>query len=517
MRPQHNPAGTWLIATQGVVFALAVYTFVLVWGYFASWSIAKHRVETAWFILIGVAWFVASLKTRLGPRVTWPPAAELGRPPGVVWFVLLAMLSLVLYWPSLSIGFLSDDFVLMGRAMQGEFWNPGTTQFLRPLPLIAWAALASVPVPTPVVVHALNIILHGVNATLVAKLASRLGFAREAGVAAGLLFLCFPASVEAVAWASGVQDVLLVSLCLGFLLACSACSLRRGLPLAVVALVAALGTKETAVAAPAIALVFVWARMSPVRWRWQIPVTGAIVALGYVSWRALAVGIPAGHVETTRYAAKEFVSRAFGTLALPFTGEEVRQFPFFGIGFGLFFVVLTVAASWRWHGEKATRLPVTTLALWVLLSIAPVGAMFYVSPELKGSRYIYLADCGWSLLLAVLLLETASRRWRLIGRVCVSAMLVVFIVGVRNHVAEWQRAAQLRDAVVTSAVEVLRGRDCASIVVAELPESLGGAYVFGNGFQEALALASDRLVLPAPMPGARPCSLRWDGASFQTK
>src|SRR5262249_60843571 len=97
---------------------------------------------------------------------------------------------------------------------------------------------------SPGLLHAVNLTLHGVNAWLVSMLAVRLGFRGDASIAAGGLFLPFPAAPEAVAWASGIQDVLMTSSALGAVAAAMDAAAIGGWLTAAGLFAASLATKE---------------------------------------------------------------------------------------------------------------------------------------------------------------------------------------------------------------------------------------------------------------------------------
>jgi hypothetical protein len=131
---------------------------------------------------------------------------------------------------------------------------------------------------------------------------------------------------------------------------------------------------------------------------------------------------------------------------------------------------------------------------------------------------VSLAACAWSILQAMLFMETISDRWRHPARVGLVAIVVVSTVGVRLHLVDWQEASRLRDTVLASAVDVIRSRHCRPTSFSNLPESVGGAYVFGNGFTEALALETGRLTRPLTAgPDDDRCSVRWDGKAFRAE
>ncbi len=128
--------------------------------------------------------------------------------------------TLVAYSRSLTVGFLSDDFVLLELRDFSAGWRQGTYQLLRVLPVLLLQALDGVgPSWSPGIAHLVSLTLHVANGALLYAIALRLRLEPVAAVLAAALFLLFPASPEAVVWASGLQDVLMTTASLGFVLA----------------------------------------------------------------------------------------------------------------------------------------------------------------------------------------------------------------------------------------------------------------------------------------------------------
>lgn len=491
-----------------LMVAWAGYTGLASTGYFYG-VLPRYRAETAWFVLAGLVALLAQLPSRRGDG----PKPLDRFPPRQLIFVLIAFvaLSFVLYAAACSLGLLSDDFVLLSMARRWHFW--GDWQFFRPLPLVIWATLDRLTSSPGGVLHGLNVLLHGVNATLVAVLACRLGLRRAAAAAAGLLFITFPGSVEPVAWASGIQDVLLTTLCLGFVLAYSADG--RAAVIALACLVLALCTKEAAVVAPPLALLLS-SRPHAGRSRVAIALSAVAVAVAYASFR-LAISGGTFAVRPSRYLLKELLSRPFATLAVPFTGSELQRFPGLGAALAWLLIGAIILAARRWRDDPASIRTVGRCAAWIALSAAPVYSMFFVSSDLQGSRYVYLGMCAWSILLCTMWLAARDdhRSVRRIGAIAVGVLVLLSLTGLRAHLDNWQTAAQLRDRVLTSAIESIRGTPCVAVHFTNVPDSIGGAYVFRNGFAEALSETGygSRVAAAA---GPRECTLSWDGSSFQS-
>ena len=489
--------------------AVALYTGAMATAYFTA-AVPKHRAETAWFIYVALVVVVGALswarddqESETGPGSTTPAG---------LLFPLLGALTLLLYLPAFRIGLLSDDFSLIDRATRHDYWSASSSGFFRPVPLLSWAVLlAAFGRFGTVALHALNVFLHAANATLVVRLAERLALPKLAAVLAGVLFVCFPASVEPVAWASGLQDVLLTTAALVFVLGATQGIAPWAIAVSMAALIVALGTKETAIAIPVLALPLVSNWRTPRQL--ALPIAGLLLAFGYALWRLMALGTQQHQTAwPSRYFAKEMLSRAFGTLGLPFTGAEVHRFAALGIGFGWLFLILSLALVVR---AQNRRLLTTSLkaALWIVAAVAPVYTFFYITPELQGSRYLYLAACGWSVLVALLI--SSSRGARQVVYVGGGAVAVVWACAIRAHLLDWEQAATVRDAVVSSAVKRLTVTSCRPLGFSDLPDSVGGAYVFRNGFIDALAAEGvpPGAAMLADRSGS--CVLRWNGREFQ--
>ena len=490
----------------------AAYTGILCSGHFLS-SVPKHRGETAWFLFAGL-WLLAAWRNRQGAGALREQTA------GMSWFgwvpvsAAFLVLSGALYWPALHLGLLSDDFVLLARAARHDFWS--ASPFWRPVPLMLWAA-AGDSGAAAVGLHAVNVVLHAANGVLLAAVAHRIGLPRRASLAAGVLFICFPASVEAVAWASGIQDVLMATGCLAFVLACSSAAPRWGTACAGLAgLALALATKETAVAAPFLAFAL-WRRRGE-GWR-ALVLAGAAAAVVYAWFRMPAVQSDQEFaIAPSRYFVKELLSQPFASLSVPFTGAELARAPAIGVAMTWLVLASLVAAVTFDRGTVAKAGTVVRSAAWVLLAVAPVYSMFFVSADLQGSRYLYLPACGWAILLSALLLDSSRAAPARLGLLMTAALALMWAGGTRLHLADWEGASRLRDRVLASADSQLRRTDCGMVHFTGIPDSVGGAYVFRNGFLEAIeaaATAGAGATGSPDKPLAPACAVEWRDDAFR--
>lgn len=474
--------------------------------FLAGGSRGRFHVESRYFIFV----FLCVLAGALA-RASALDRRPVGNtePDRSGWFLGGSLiLALVLYWPALSLGFLSDDFALLAIAGKGEALVV-RPMFWRPLPI--WLYAAGDALGGPVLLHLLNVVLHGVNGWLVARLARALDLGQGAAVAAALLFLVFPASVEPVAWVSGLVDVLMTTVVLLGLCAWGApWPLRLRLPLVVFAMLVALITKETSVALPLLGLV-VWASRRAVRDNAVIAASLAATVAVFAGWWLTQSALPADYAQApSRGLLKEVLVRPFGGLGAPYHAELGE----YGLALSLAAavslpLVLTLnAMAWRRDRDSFTRS--LRMALWVLIAVLPVYRYLYIARDLQGSRYLYLPAVGWSILL-VGMVETARVRAS-IGPVARTAALILVVsahaVALRMHLAPWREAAELRDATLQAAMETIAARGCGPESTFTVTDSVRGAFVFRNGFSEALVR------LDQPRWGTAPCRLRWEDGSF---
>ncbi len=492
-----NPGWTAFGLVTTYALALSTYAFVN-----AGWK--PHRVETAWFLFAFA--FLVGLAGAL-----WrgsPPPSE-APPPSRSWWWLAAVMAVTLaaYGRSLTVGFLSDDFVLLELADFSAGWRQGPSRLLRVLPVWLLQALDPVgPKWSPVVAHAVSMTLHLANGALVHAIARRLRLDPTAAILAAALFLLFPASAEAVVWASGIQDVLMTTASLAFVLA----TLDARHPAVLLGCVlAGLLSKETAVVMPLLAAAALWARGTrPAPGVVRTLVACAVVATAFGVWRVQA-SMGTFAVAPTRYLVKEIIATAFGTLAVPWTADELRAAPPVGIVLAWAVAVGAWTILVRKTTTTAARVAVFGLA-WVILSVAPVHSLFFVSKTLEGSRYLYLPSAGWSVLVASAMPPFASARARPV-RWALCGVAALWAAGAYAHVAPWRRAASERDRILSAAMTTpVSGCGPAAFVGAT--DNVSGAYVFRNGLAPALRRAGLGSAVDEAETAA--CVFTWTGDAF---
>ena len=500
-------------ALAALSWASALYLLLRVCAfYLAIGGTRRHHLESAAFLFLLLLLPLVLTRGVPDDRPQTEAIASRFRPVRVIAGLVAA--SLVVYWALLSVGLFADDYVIIDAAREGRLtvWR----DLFRPVIFLVWRPLTALTGQPAPLLHAVNIILHGINAGLVGLLAHRLLRDRWSGLTAGSLFLWIPSGLEAIAWASGLQDVLMTTFVLLFLVfVTNEHQAWRVRGLAIAALIAGLLTKETAIAAPLLAaIVGAGAGAREARRRiWMMTAVSLVAVAAFLAIRLAVLPLPASYgPDLTRYGLKELVVRPFATLLMPLREEEVHSAPVLAIGLVAAVVAGLRVAAGRWD-RYAVRCRVAAMgAGMVLAAVAPVLSYFYIDANLLGSRYLYLAQAGWVLIL-VAILETASKGRKAIFLPVLGVLLGAWFVAGTMHIELWTEAARTRDRVLAAAGTTTP--NCSSWAVYGLPSALEGVPLFINGFPEAARQELPGRIRVAPTtidPGE--CRLTWNGERF---
>ena len=493
--------GRWRTLAGILVILLGARTFYLFVGHLRGESLRPHvEVAAIWLVLAG-ALLVLSRGRELEPRRSGDqPSGVLPQP--ALWLLFL-LASFAFYWPTISVGLLSDDFILWERAAAWDF-TPVSSGLFRPVPLLVWAVLIHAGA-SGFALHAVNIFLHGTNAYLVTRLCSGWIGPGTASVLAGALMLVFPLASEPVSWPSGVFDLSMTALTLTFVLRGRAYAGFVSLPQRVtfVALgVLAMGAKETGVMATLLVLTDAWIRRSRPR---RLLIDTALVLAIAASFAAVRVigafGLRPPNL--TRYRVQRSVFETFGGLAVPFHADVVQQLPWLVI-LGVLILIALFVAYFFAAGQRSDRV-VFGGGAWILISVLPFFLFVFVSPDLQGARFLYLAAPAWCSLIAALA-DSVSRvggRWVLLA---IPALVAIWAAAARAHMAPWQEASIERDRILSAVKSSDVLRQCEAVTV-KLTDNVRGAYVFRNGAGDALRREAGLHVADEVRPE---CRFSWD-------
>jgi tetratricopeptide (TPR) repeat protein len=351
---------------------------------------------------------------------------------------LIVLLTVVAYLPVRNAGFVFDDYKnvtgnpsLRTLSGLGRIWtDPSASYQYYPLTYTSFWIEYHLWGLRPIGYHAVNVLLHALNAVLVGLLLSRL--AVPGAWFAALLFALHPVHVESVAWVSERKNVLSALFYLSSLLAYlrfeENSKRRRGLyALAFALFVCALLSKTSAVSLPFAVLLVLWWKRGRVERR-------DVIALIPFVLVGAALGLLTAWVEVRYSGARgpdwelSWLERCLvaGRVVWFYAGKLIWPdplmviYPRWQIDPGLWWqylfpsaAVAVVLALWRWRGWLGKG-PLVA-AVFFVGTLAPVPAFINVA----FMRYSYVAN-HWQYLssigLIALATATGERVWSRIGQ-----------------------------------------------------------------------------------------------------
>jgi Tfp pilus assembly protein PilF len=358
--------------------------------------------------------------------------------------LLVFLVACAVYAQTVGYGFAGDDIGIIRdrplfhdlhnwRAILASPWWPNA--LYRPITALTLAANWAVAGGDPRAFHLVNVLLHGLAAVLVYRLALSVLTAPAPAVVAGLLFAVHPVHVEAVANLVGRAEVLCAIFVIGAVLlyrldgrlsdSGDTRSWRRyGATLATLAFAAlALGSKESGFALPGLLLLVDWfdsrTQGRPldraVRRHWVLWLGTVAIAVGWLVLRSGIVRDLTGLEVAPGLEGQGLGGRA--VIMLPIVLQYARLFFFplrlsaeyspnfivpttdltLGGVAGAVILGLAIAAAW----VARRRLPVVTFALgWMAATILIVSNLLVPTGIVLAERTLYLASVGVVLLLA---------------------------------------------------------------------------------------------------------------------
>lgn len=385
-------------------------------------------------------------------------------------YFLVALAVAVLWAPLARLGFLSDDFELRLRVLRAGplgAWSEAGAPFFRPLASASLWADERIFGDRATGWHLENVAWHVLATVLVGVVAKRVGVPRPGGVA--LLFGVLGAHLEPVAWIAARGDLLCA---VGALAALLGLLSPGPLPLlaGTVAFIAALAAKEAALTLPLVGLVLLRLVGRPAPARIALWVAVAVAWAG-LRWQVIRTPLggygPALHLEHDPIDVfVVLVGQVWHALAPPVGWEPTGP-----IGWTVLLVVCAAAAYLRGHRHLMLAFGLALLPVWGLRVFPSTG---------EGGRLLYLPSAFAVLALGASLPE--GRR----GAMALGLACVAHVGSVWAGLGRWQGASELADRFATGLAGLPAGR---KLVLAALPDSVEGAYVFRQGAEAAWRLA----------------------------
>jgi hypothetical protein len=357
--------------------------------------------------------------------------------------ILLFLAGLTPFWSVRDVSFLKDDLNLLqlagpdGRASFDAWvhwfgWPKGVyahDQFYRPLPMLLGFAEFAAAGPVPGAFRVSNLIVHAAVGVLLASLLQRLTRGKRpfASLLVGLLFVLHPAHGEAVVW---IAQRFVLHAAFWTLLALhgleSFLSGRRfgGAVLATFATLAAVLSKETAAAAPALygayALLRPDERPLPERVRTAVKVaavsglaTATVLGLRYALFGAVSGtygGVSIAEYARSRRTFERLPESLWNGLVGCNAAEAPAAFRTAVAGAIAALVGLALLALWRARRDPDARRVAVFGVAFAAASLGPMLPVFYCEPWLAGARFLYQPFLGVAAALAAGMFAATSRR-----------------------------------------------------------------------------------------------------------
>jgi hypothetical protein len=121
----------------------------------------------------------------------------------------------------------------------------------------------------------------------------------------------------------------------------------------------------------------------------------------------------------------------------------------------------------------------------LLASVVPILHLLRIGPDLEKTRYFYLPSAMFAMLLASVL-DASKHRWIL------AVAILAFQSGALMHnFGAWEHSSSKVEPACAAVADAARAPG-AKIAIVGVPQTLGGAYFFANGFPECVELRNSR-------------------------
>lgn len=356
-------------------------------------------------------------------RAAWIPA-------------IIFLVPVLIFWPTLGVGFVSDDFLYHGvfsgtirdflikaSLIQG---GEGTIpEFFRPVGLLSLKLDYLIWGADPIGFHLSNILLHSLNSLILFAILIRFGLGKSGSAIAALLFAVYPLNSEPVSWISGRFDLLAATFILLTLYCWTLSRLNndaRWMIPAVISFILGILSKENA-AAGIFLLPLVdfflhlktrkeWGTGTGFFWQWYIIFAAAVIV--FVGFRLFYFGDIGGYSDVTNRAT--YFNIPFSVLTVNLIGENFKMLlsPVSRILWSEWNPVirqfLMLAGVLFWAGLavgliqsilKSQKFDESPLALilggiiWAFVMMLPTLPIEGVQDSMNCSRFLYLPLTGF--------------------------------------------------------------------------------------------------------------------------
>jgi protein O-mannosyl-transferase len=347
----------------------------------------------------------------------------------------LCLVAFLAYARTLSFDFVYDDdaqvlrnpwirdWSQVGNFFFSDVWSfsstsPGSTNYYRPLHMVAHAVGYTISGLQPYGFHLINILLHSLSTLLVALFAYRLTRDRLVGAASGFLFALHPVHAESVSWVAGITDPLCAVFYFGALTICLNEDQSKGKKIGFLSALMFLGallSKEMAFTLPLMVVwldgclkrKLYWGRYATMMASFGIYAVFRVHALGGFSVNQLQMNLSfhdrllSSAVLLGEYLAKAFVPFNINAFHVFHPTVSVSDYRF------LLSVLVILGLAWAaWIFRNDRRM--LFLIGFMPISLLPVLNLNGIGESIFADRYLYIPSLASCLLISLLIQKTAK-------------------------------------------------------------------------------------------------------------
>ncbi len=440
-------------------------------------------------------------------------------------FCLYLFLCLLVFFSTLQIGFLSDDWhwlylakntSLDLRIFLSNYEGANIGGSYNPILLLLFKLFYALFGLQGVFYHLLSLLLHSLNAFLLYLLANILfqqfNFTKVKfwSFIVGVLFLIWPTQVEAISWVAAWPHLWVSVFYLSAFYFYLQARTKPGLKFILFSLlffILALFTKELAISLPFVLLlweIYFYFLKQKNKKLWQLGLYFVFLFL-WLGLRFVSTKLFVGYYGQSNLSLHfgSWIGNFFAYLNDFFTWSFLREFFYKVYYHGLVYIlifgffVLAFYFYLVYLYKKWWQFIILASAFLVLLPLIPLGLNRI---NFGGERYLYLASAFLLILFVGLLQEyfkSVSKKF-FVFFIFLSCLILPSII-YKNFI--WSQAGTLAKQIISSYKD-LHLADDVRLISFGLPDNLRGAEVFRNNLQQALELSYDNYhgsITPLPV------------------
>lgn len=431
--------------------------------------------------------------------------------------ILLTVLGLLFFYPIFSSYFRQDDFYFsyfltregkLNLGLVGTFFYPSTKgadlfNRIRPLSALSFVIDYSVWGANPFGFYLTNFLAH-ITLCILLTAISFLLFPKSLkpyALVSGALFLLYPGHLESVCWISARKSEF-STLFSTFSFLCFLVTLmgkKRAYPFALAGYILALGSKEIGIILPLVLLSFHLLPILPKESRnptlrnlFRLHAPFWIILALYLFYRLHLFGALMGHLPTGEVSVGKIprylqiiIPSLFRFLA-PINDEIVHPAAWWtGVVFFISTTLILPLFSLLKRRKSVDAREIFCL-LWILITLFPIIPVFWVKPNLIGSRQLYMPSAPLMILLTFSILASWSGkqgRVRPFGKISLLFLALLYSVYLRPAVQNYRDVGQTAFRVQKRVIEATESDPPRTgAILLNIPYIIKGVHFAGSGF-----------------------------------